>query len=348
MRALRFHGKGDLRIDKVSEPEDPGPGDVIVKVSACGICGTDLHEYMAGPILISGKEGPQTLGHEFSGTVVAAGDATTSVKVGDRVAIQPLIAPVDDFYARRGYAQLSDLLGIVGLVWPWGGFSGFVQVPARNVGVLSPGVSDEQGALIEPAAVVVHAMDRGRVTAGSSVLITGGGPIGALAALAASAAGATCIIVSETNPVRREQLKALGVVTAVVDPTHSDALGQIRRLTENEQGVDVAVECVGHAAALGTCVEAVRRRGTIVQVGLSVQPGPVDISAIVMKDLTIEGCWCYPTTAWPRVINLVASGKFPVEKVISDRISLDEAVSKGFNVLTKPGVDKLKVLVRAD
>ncbi|WP_191059413.1 zinc-binding dehydrogenase [Geminicoccus harenae] len=354
MRALRFHGAKDLRVDDVAPPDRPGPGEVVLAPRWCGICGTDLHEFMAGPIFIptsadpfTGAKAPQILGHEFSAKVLATGEGVTSVVAGDRVAVQPLVAPPDDFYARRGFGQLSSKLGLVGLNWPWGGFGEQALVREANVAKLPDEVTDEQGAMIEPAAVVVHAVDKGKVQAGSSVLITGAGPIGALAALAASAAGATRIIVSETNPLRRERIRELGVVDDVVDPQDQGTLQRIAGQTEAGQGVDVAIECVGHAGALDTCIHAVRKRGTIVQVGLSVAPGTVDISALVTKDITLEGSWCYPLTLWPRTISLVASSKLPVERILSDKVGLDEAVGRGFDVLTRPGSDKLKILVSA-
>jgi (R,R)-butanediol dehydrogenase/meso-butanediol dehydrogenase/diacetyl reductase len=352
MKALRFHARTDLRIDEIPPPENIGPRDVLLRNAFVGICGTDLHEYLAGPIFIptkphpyTGAVAPQILGHEYSGTVLAVGREVKAVKPGDRVAIQPAIAPADDIYTRRGFGQLADGLGLVGLSWPWGGMAELSLVREENVARLPDNVTDEQGAMIEPAAVVVHAVDKGRVRAGSSVLITGAGPIGALACLAASAAGATTILVSETNPARRERIREIGLVTAVFAPDSPEASQAIANHTERGLGVDVAIECVGHEKALGTCIELVRKRGTIVQVGLLVKPGLVDISALVTKDITLEGSWCYETTMWPRVIELVASGKLPVERVISDRITLDEAVGRGFEVLTAPGAAALKILI---
>jgi (R,R)-butanediol dehydrogenase/meso-butanediol dehydrogenase/diacetyl reductase len=352
MKALRFHNRYDLRIEALQEPGRPGPNEVLVQNSFCGICGTDLHEYAAGPIFVpvephplTGAKAPQILGHEFSGRVIDIGSNVTTVRVGDRVSIQPLVAPLDDAFSRRGYGQLADGLALVGLSWAWGGMAERAIVPELNVAKLPDNVSDEQGAMIEPAAVVVHAVDKGRVAAGSSVLITGAGPIGALACLAASAAGATTILVSETNPARRERIRDLGVVTDAFDPESPDARRAIAAHTEGGRGVDVAIECVGHERALGTCIESVRKRGTIVQVGLLTKPGTIDISALVTKDITLEGSWCYETTMWPRVIGLVASGKLPVERVMSARIALDDAVGSGFEVLTKPGTASLKILI---
>jgi (R,R)-butanediol dehydrogenase/meso-butanediol dehydrogenase/diacetyl reductase len=355
MKALRFHAKKDLRIDDIPVPDRIGPKDVLLRNIFVGICGTDLHEYLAGPIFIpttpdaaTGSLKPQVLGHEYSAVVLAVGDEVRSVRVGDRVAVQPLVASPDDFYTRRGHAQLANGLGLVGLIWPSGGMAEMSLVPEQNVALLPDDVTDEQGAMIEPAAVVVHAVDKGRVSAGNSVLVTGAGPIGALACLAASAAGATTILVSETNPARRAKIMEIGVVTAAFAPGTPEATQAIADHTEGGFGVDVALECVGHELALGTCIELVRKRGTIVQVGLLTKPGLVDISALVTKDITLEGSWCYETTMWPRVIALVASGKLPVERVISKRIALDDAVREGFEVLTAPGSAALKILIVAN
>ena len=355
MKALRFHARNDLRIEHIDEAGALAPLQVRVRNSFCGICGTDLHEYRSGPIFIpvephpvNGARAPQVLGHEFSGTVIEVGRDVTSVRPGDRVSIQPLVSPADDFFARRGHGQLADGLAVVGLSWPSGGMAEEAVVAEHNVARLPDDVTDEQGAMIEPAAVVVHAVDRGRIGAGHSVLVTGAGPIGALACLAASAAGATTILVSETNPKRRERIRELGVVTEVFDPGRTDVSRGIAAHTEGGHGVDVALECVGDERALGTCIGSVRKRGTVVQVGLMVRPGMVDVSALVTRDITLAGSWCYQTTMWPRVIGLVASGKLPVERVISARIGLDDAVRSGFDVLTQPGAAALKILVRAD
>jgi (R,R)-butanediol dehydrogenase/meso-butanediol dehydrogenase/diacetyl reductase len=138
-----------------------------------GICGTDLHEYIAGPIVTpvtphvyTGVTNPQILGHEFSAVVADKGSAVANVKVGDRVSIQPLISPRDDYYGRRGLYHLSPKMGCVGLSWGWGGMGELAIVNDYNVAVLPKGVSDIQGAMIEPAAVAVYAVDRGNVRSG--------------------------------------------------------------------------------------------------------------------------------------------------------------------------------------
>ena len=207
MKAVRFHAAKDIRVEDVPAPSARlGAHDVLIKPLVTGICGTDLHEYIAGPIVTpqtphsyTGATNPQILGHEFSAVVVDKGAEVSNVKLGDRVSVQPLISPRDDYYGRRGLYHLSENMACVGLSWAWGGMSELAVVNDYNVAVVPDGVSDVQAAMIEPAAVAIYAVDRGQVTSGSTVLVSGIGPIGALTLLAARAAGAAVIFVSEPN-----------------------------------------------------------------------------------------------------------------------------------------------------
>jgi (R,R)-butanediol dehydrogenase / meso-butanediol dehydrogenase / diacetyl reductase len=214
-----------------------------------------------------------------------------------------------------------------------------------NVAVLPPEVSDEQGAMIEPAAVAVNVIENSDLKPGDTILITGGGPIGALVALAASAAGASKIFLSEPNAVRREFLKSWDVCTGIYDPMSQDVPAIVKGQTESGVGVDVAVECVGNERALGTCIDSVRRRGTVVQVGLPTRSTGIDLHKLVTKDLSYRGSWAYKNTAWPRVISMVASGKLPVQKAITGKVKLENAVEQGFEALTDPNSAHLKILV---
>lgn len=354
MKALRIHGRKDLRIDDVPPPGACGPRQVLLQNSFCGICGTDLHEYLHGPIQIpqkphpfSGAVIPLILGHEFSGVVLETGSEVRGVQAGDRVSVQPNVVPGGDYYDRRGLSHLSDGLAVVGLSYPWGGLAERCLVYEDNVAKLPPEVSDEQGAMIEPAAVAVNAIENAGLSAGDTVLITGGGPIGALVALAASAAGASKIFLSEPNAVRRELIAKWGVCTGIYDPLSQDVPVLVRSHTESGVGADVAIECVGNSRALATCMDAVRRRGTVVQIGLPTKPAEIDLHKLVTKDITYRGSWAYKNTAWPRVIDLVASGKLPVEKAITGKIALDAAVEQGFDALAAPDSAHIKILVEA-
>ena len=193
MRAVRFHAAKDIRVEDIPAPFGPlGAKDVLVRPYICGICGTDLHEYLAGPIvtptephIYTGATNPQILGHEFSAVVEAVGSEVTNVKPGDRISTQPLISPRDDWFGRRGLYHLSDKMACVGLSWAWGGMGELAVIPDYCAQKVPDGVTNEQAAMIEPAAVALYGVDRGGVRAGSTVLVSGAGPIGAMTVLCA-------------------------------------------------------------------------------------------------------------------------------------------------------------------
>ncbi|WP_182086350.1 2,3-butanediol dehydrogenase [Aureimonas sp. ME7] len=355
MKAIRYHAQRDVRLEDVPAPSgELAPDQVLVEPLVCGICGTDLHEYVAGPIVTpidphvySGAKLPQILGHEFSARVVKVGGEITHVAPGDRVSIQPLISPRDDYYGRRGLYHLSEKMACVGLSWDWGGLGEQAVLNGYNVVKVPDGITDVQAAMIEPAAVALYGVDRGRVEEGSSVLVSGIGPIGALALLAAKAAGAAPIFVSEPNPNRRALAKELVPEAIVFDPRgDEDVLEAIRAQTEDGVGVDVALECVGAEASLNLCVDAVRRRGTVVQVGLHTKKASIDAMLWALKDITVEATWCYPTDVWPRVAEMIASGRFPVERIVTATIQPEDVVEKGFEALLDPSGRNMKVLVQ--
>jgi (R,R)-butanediol dehydrogenase / meso-butanediol dehydrogenase / diacetyl reductase len=261
------------------------------------------------------------------------------------VAIQPLVTPGDDYYSVRGLGHLSEQRAFVGIRnWAWGGMAEYAVLNDYNVFKLPDSVSDEQGALVEPAAVTLYAIDNSGLQAGNTVLISGAGTIGALTVLTANAVGASQIFVAESNPARRKFIESWGLCGGVFDPITEDVSARICERTT--VGVDVAIECAGNEDSLAACLRSVRRQGTVVQVGLATATCNVDLQLLVMKDVTLRGSFCYPIYSWPRVIALIAARKLPVEKTISSRVSLDAAVSDGFEVLNAPGTDRLKILVQ--
>jgi (R,R)-butanediol dehydrogenase / meso-butanediol dehydrogenase / diacetyl reductase len=352
MKAVRFYAKEDVRVEDVPAPTALGDSQVMIKPLTCGICGTDLHEFAGGPIVtpatphkFTGAVLPQILGHEFSAEVIDAGRAVTRVRKGDRVSIQPLVMPLDDYYSRRGLNHLSPSMGCIGLSWAWGGMGEFAVINDYNANILPEGVTNEQGAMVEPTAVALYGVDRAKVTGGSTVLITGAGPIGALVTLICSAMGASKIFVSEPNANRRRLVESLGVAATVIDPKAVNLVDHIRANTEEGVGVDSAIECSGIEAALNSCVEAVRNHGTVVQTGLHVKKALVDPALWALKDITIEATWCYEVTMWPRVIRMISSGRLPVEKIITSRIKPEAIVAKGFRSLLNPSGQEMKVMV---
>jgi (R,R)-butanediol dehydrogenase/meso-butanediol dehydrogenase/diacetyl reductase len=349
VRALRFHAARDLRIEDVAEPSDPRAGEVVVRVTTCGICGTDLHEYSAGPIVtpvephpLTGAQNPQILGHEFAGDVVAVGPGVTRVSEGDRVSIMPLAYCGTCAYCRRGLQHLCATMACVGLSHPWGGMGELATVADYQIVPLPDGVSYHQGALIEPTAVAAYGVERAGVAPGDRVLVTGAGPIGALAALCARAAGASAVYISEPNAARRQRAEALGVAT-VLDPTSLDVPSFLRDETSG-LGVDVAIECSGHPNGFSAAIQSLRRRGTLAQTGLFVGEATVEPMLWALNDLTIVGTWCYWVYDFDRIAAQIAAGDLPVERIVTSEVDLDEAPD-AFARLASGAADEIKVLV---
>ena len=351
MKAAVFYDAKDIRIDEVSSPSSVGPYEVRVKPYWCGICGTDLHEYAVGPIVIptkphalNGSHAPQILGHEFSGQILEVGTGVTNVVVGDRVSVMPLLFCGSCYYCQRGLNHLCRTMACVGLSYEWGGIAEEAVVPAMSVAKLPDSMSDEQGALVEPTAVAAYGVDSAGVRPGDTVLITGAGPIGALASLYAAHLGAT-VFISEVNPNRQALAKSLDI-GVLLDPTKIDVVAEIKDLTGGI-GVDAVIECSGNEKALQTALSAVRKAGTIAQTGLHTNPASIDPMILSEFDITLRGTWCYPVTDWPRIIDLIGNKGLPVEKVVSAKISMHDIVGKGFEELLSPTGEMAKVLVQA-
>ena len=350
MRAAVFHAAHDIRVETVPDPGPPGPGEVLLKPFWCGVCGTDLHEYAMGPIVIpssphalTGAQAPQILGHEFSGEVLEVGAGVVGVRAGDRVSVMPLLSCGTCYYCRRALNHLCQRMACVGLSFAWGGIAELALVPATHVSVLPDTVSDLQGALVEPGAVAAYGVDTANVRPGDTVLITGAGPIGALAALYSASLGAT-VYISEVNPFRAELAKGLDV-GEVLDPTAVDVPAHLKDVTGGI-GVDAVIECSGNERALQAALASVRSAGRISQTGLHTKAASIDPMVLSEHDITLAGTWCYPVTDWPRIIDMIARGRFPVEKVVTAQIPMADVVG-GFDTLLSPRGDQVKVLIQA-
>lgn len=350
MRAARFHDKADIRIEDIDVPRLKAADEVLVEVLWCGICGTDLHEYLVGPIVtptsphpLTGVTLPQVLGHEFSARVVETGDQVSDVAVGDRVAVMPAIVCGRCTPCRQGLGHLCERFACTGLSAETGGLAQYAVLKEYQVSRLPDAVSDIEGAVVEPASVAAYGIDRVGIRGGDVALITGAGPIGVLSALYADALGASTVIIAEPNPNRAALAKALDV-GPVLDPTSHDFADAIAEITGGA-GVDVVAECSGTTPGLTTAMDSVRTRGSIVQTGLHTKPATLDAMRLSERDISYIGSWCYLITDWPRIIRLIASGKYPVGKAVTAQISLERVVPDGFDVLVDPAGDQLKILV---
>jgi (R,R)-butanediol dehydrogenase/meso-butanediol dehydrogenase/diacetyl reductase len=354
MRALRFHNARELCVENVSEPGSPGPGEVLLRPLMCGICGTDLHEYTDGPIVtpasphpLTGAELPQILGHEFSAVVAEAGPGVTHVSGGDMCTVMPLIACGRCHECVRGHGHLCRTMACTGLSSAWGGLADLAIVAAQQVVHVPETMTARQAALIEPTAVAAYGVDRGHLQPGQTVLVTGAGPIGSLVTLYALAAGASTVVVSEPDPSRRERARGLGDglgEVVVADPVTEPVPEIISEITHGI-GADLAVECAGIESALNLCIDVVRPAGTVVQTALHIRPASIPADVLALKDLTLAGTWCYPVQDFPRIVALVASGRLPVERVISSVVPLESAVPGGFERLVTRGTGEVKVLI---
>jgi len=300
-------------LDDVPEPPEPGPGEALVEVAYAGICGTDLHEFAHGPNLIrdaphplTGVRPPVTLGHEFSGRVVALGSPVPGIEVGTRVAVDPCLRCGTCRWCRHGEYHICAKGGSVGLASA-GAFAPLVTVPAYGLVPVPDGVSDQLAALAEPLAVGLHAVRRAGVQPGDHVLVLGAGPIGIAVLMALRLAGAAGIYVSEPAPDRAKVAAEIGA-TEVFDPAVSDVRREVF-LRTGRIGPDVVVEATGRPDLVELAVRTVRRGGRAVLAGISDGAASLPLKQVVPFERTVLGTLGYNFDI-PRVLDLIAAARF--------------------------------------
>ncbi|MDQ0734741.1 2,3-butanediol dehydrogenase [Arthrobacter agilis] len=351
MRAARYYGRGDIRIDELPDP-DVGPGMVGIDVAWCGICGTDLHEYLEGPIFcpthdtphpISGATLPITLGHEFSGVVYDVGAGVDDIAVGQHVVVEPYIIDdnVDTGPESTDY-HLSKNMNFIGLGGRGGGLGEKIAVQRRWVHPIAVSVPLDQAALIEPLSVGYHAVDRSGVKTGDVALVGGAGPIGLLTAAVLRALGVT-VVMSELSPLRRQKALESGVADHAFDPRTTDVAAEVRRLTGGK-GADVAFECTSVQIVLDTLMDAIRPRGVLVVVSIWGKRSDFDMHKLVMREIDLRGTIAY-VNSHPATIELVESGKIDLAPFITGKIGLEGLVEEGFDTLIHRNETAVKILV---
>lgn len=353
MNAAVYHGQEDVRVEDV----DPGTveqTDIRVAVAACGICGTDLHEYVAGPIdtpgdgphPITGEEVPVRFGHEFGGTVVEVGSAVGSVEQGDVVAVNPLLTCGDCRYCDEGKYNFCTNIGTIGLSGGGGGFAESVVVDESHAVVVPDGVLAEYTALVEPLAVGVNAVRESGMALGDDVAVIGCGPIGLATLLAAKADGAGRVFASASRDSRREIAAELGA-DEVINPHETDPVEFIRSKTDD--GVDVAFEVAGAGSSLDEAVQCTARGGSVTVISLFEEPVEFDPNPVVHGGRTLNGVFGYQSGPlsdrdYRAVIRLLADGRIDPEPLITGRINLED-VDDGFKQLTDRTSGHVKILV---
>ncbi|MCP4023165.1 MAG: 2,3-butanediol dehydrogenase [Desulfobacteraceae bacterium] len=348
MKAAVWYGQNNIRVEDITEPV-PGPGQVKIKINACGICGSDLHEFRQGPFIIPVKPhpltgqagGPVVLGHEFSAEVVQPGSNVTGFNPGDRVTVNALITCNECHYCKKGAYNMCVKLGSTGFAAD-GGFAEYAVVNDYALFHLPDSVSDDMGSFIEPLAVSVRAVKRSRMKIGDSVAIIGAGPIGLLVMQVCLVAGASQVFVVEPIKARRDLAKKLGAA-AVFNPFKSNPGKKIAELT-NGLRTEIAFDCVGNQPAFNTALSTTGRRGTICIVGLSMTPVEVPFIRLWGHEKEIVFS-CGYENEFTAALALMADKRIDIQEMISERIQLEDIVEKGIEPLIGDAEKYIKIVV---
>ncbi|QOY61151.1 2,3-butanediol dehydrogenase [Thermophilibacter immobilis] len=352
MKAARWYEAGDIRVEDVPEPQVDDYYDVKVRLHWCGICGSDLHEYLMGPIFIpvgtphpiTGEKAPVILGHEFSGEVVDVAPGVTNVKVGDRVVVEPLVCDDTCPACQSGHENLCVNLGFHGLAGRGGGFADYTTFRHRFVHKIPDSLPYDKAALVEPLAVGYHSLEAGGFQAGMTAVVAGAGTIGLATVESLRALGAKQVIMVQRKSVRQEYAKNSGA-DVVLDPNECDVVEEIKKRTDGF-GADVAFECTGAETVFHKLLDAVHVGGTVVVTSIWEKPVQLDLNDVCIPEKKVVGSIAYCGSDFDNVIELLSSGKIPANGFITKKIALDDIVEEGFKTLTGPEKKKqVKIIV---
>ncbi|MBW2061482.1 MAG: zinc-binding dehydrogenase [Deltaproteobacteria bacterium] len=305
MKKAVYHGPKDVRVEVVEEPK-PKPGQAKIKVEYCGICGSDLHEYLHGPFPVS------PFGHEVCGEIVELGPEVEGFQVGERV----------NAFQKDGYAE-------------------YMIAPQDRLLKLPEDVGWERAAMLEPLAGAAYAIERGGVQAGNTVLIAGAGPVGLLLLLGLKLIGVKTIYMTEISGSRRKMAEKLGA-TALFNPLKLKIPPKIREITDG-QGVDVSVEAVGIEASLKDCLASTRYRGKVIIQGIFTEKVPIHMLGFVTKEMTMIGTNSInPALA----LEWIETKKIEPEEIVTSIVPLDQIKEQGFEALAKDKEKNIKILVK--
>ncbi|KIW66363.1 chlorophyll synthesis pathway protein BchC [Phialophora macrospora] len=365
MRAARCYGKKDIRLEDVPVPE-VGPSECLVEVEWCGVCGSDLHEYLHGSLVASiGVEGSVVMGHEFCGRIKVAPEGS-KLRVGQAVMVDP------HYYCGKcpdcvsGNDHLCGQLAFLGLgVKGGGGLSEFVAVEESHCYPLPNEVSLEFAAVIEPLVVCYHAMKAsGMALRGKDVLVVGGGPIGIAMVSMLRTQGVKSILLSEPTAKRMQQAK--GLVDRIIDP-RKEKVGDACRDLTNGRGVDVAFDCAGVQPGLEAALDALKPAGVFIGVAIWDTPISIPFMQFFLKEIKFSSSCCYNANDFRETMELVANGMLRMisptsymstllndstkgqvknyEQMVTTRIALEDTVRGGFEELINNKDNHVKILI---
>jgi L-iditol 2-dehydrogenase len=314
MRAAVLDSVGVITLRELPMPA-PGPHEVLVRVTAVGTCGSDVHYYRHGRIGDYVVEAPLVLGHEPAGTVVGLGSAASRHRLGQRVSIEPGVPDLTCRECRAGRYNLCPRMRFFGTPPIDGAFCEYVVVREDFAYGVPDGLSDDAAALIEPLSVGLWACRKAGIGPGARVLVTGAGPIGLMCLQAARAFGATEITVTDVNAHRLRAARDLGA-TATLDAGRT-------RLADAGIEPDVLLECSGFPPAIGDAIRAVRRAGRVVLIGMGGDEIPLPLAHVQNRELEITGIFRYANT-WPAAISLASSGRVELDAMVTGHFTLAE------------------------
>lgn len=315
MQAAVLRGIQQLAIEERPVPE-PAPGEVLVRITAVGVCGSDVHYYQHGRIGDFVVERPMVLGHESGGVIVGVGAGVDASRVGQRVSVEPGVPDLTCAECLAGRYNLCPDMRFFATPPYDGSLAEFVTVHAAFAHPVPDTISDDAAALLEPLSVGVWANRKGQVGAGSRVLITGAGPIGLVATQCARAFGATEIVVADLNPHRLKLAEDLGATATI----------NVGDTSLREAGLEptVLLECSGHPGATGDGIRTLARAGRAVLVGMGDDGLPLPLTHIQSREIEITGTFRYANT-WPTAIALAASGRVDVDSLVTGHFALADS-----------------------
>jgi 2-desacetyl-2-hydroxyethyl bacteriochlorophyllide A dehydrogenase len=340
MKAAVYKGIEDVRVEDVPEPQ-PAADEVVVEVSACGICGSDLHTYLHGSFVEPG----QVMGHEFSGRVVAAGGEVQGIAVGDRVTAVPIVPCGQCARCAEGRYNLCGVAWTTGIAYGKpGAFAERVRIPqavlGENVFKLGDEIGDEAGATVEPLAVAAHAVKLAPDVEGATALVLGLGTIGQQVVQVLRAKGARRVLGVDLSQLRLDAARELGAEaidgSAGIEQALAGAIG-------DGEEIDVVFECSGVPALATAALDTIRAGGTIVVLALYDDPVTFNPTSLVQKELRLQGSIAYTGEDFAEAIELLRSGAARADTLITQRERLDD-IAEAFRVQLEKD-RSLKVLV---
>ncbi len=337
MNAVKLVGPKKTEMGQAPQPE-ANAGIVVIRVDYCGICGSDIH------IWENGVPDGLIMGHEFAGAIVDTGAASEKFKAGDRVTALPVNPCGACKSCLNGQYNLclNIMANTTGISVP-GAYAEYVAVSALSVRKIPDGMSQEEGAMAEPSAVALHAVNLAGIKPGDKVLIVGGGIIGLLSAAWARICGAGYIGLSEVNAKRAQKALAFGDIDEVFDATDPKLQKKLLKLTKG--GFSKVIECAGPAPAVNSAIGAARAGATVVLAGINFDQVPVSTMRIAMRELTLKGSYGYSAREFDQTIDYMGRNVLQTKRFIDETVGLD-GVQDALVRLADPTGEAIKVLIK--